>query len=242
MSTLHYNFAPGRVLARKYEVLSRASARTSGELYMLSERATGIERTAKFFSPAVDPQNRFANYCARKLHKLRHCDILIHYRTQETISVGGRDVTYLVSDVVQGEPLADFLARQPGGRMAAFEGLHLLHAIATGVDKMHHAGEAHGDLTLDNLIGRRKGIGFQVKIIDLSPPIGGHCAHAASMRDDVYDMIRIFHDSIGGPRLYARQPDVVKHICYGMRRQNIAENFRNAGELKRHLETMTWKK
>ncbi|MEN9834901.1 MAG: hypothetical protein RL011_1094, partial [Pseudomonadota bacterium] len=90
-----FNFARGQVLARKYEVVNRVSARASGELYLLSEQATGIERTAKFFSPELDPKNRIAGACAMKMHRLRHCDIQFQYRTQETISVDGRDVTFL---------------------------------------------------------------------------------------------------------------------------------------------------
>lgn len=233
----HYNFAPGLVLARKYEVLARVRSRRSGELYALSERATGIERTARFFTPEVDPNNRHANSCARKLHRLRHCDILVQYRTQETISVAGRDVTFLVADSIPGQALEDLLARQPGGRLSWFEGLHLLHALALGVEKVHRAGEAHGELQLDNVVVRRRGLGFQVKLLDLEP---GQRPVEEAIGDDVYDMVRLFHEAIGGAKTYARHPGDVRSICCGLRRAAILERFRDAGVLRHHLETLAW--
>lgn len=240
---VRYDFSPGHVLARKYEVLSRVGAGRSGELYMLSEQATGIERTAKFFYPHVDPAGRIATTYAQKLHRLRHCDILLPYRTQETISVGGRDVTFLVSDFVRGEPLAEFLKRQPSGRLPTFEALHLLHALASGVEKLHAAGEHHGELGADSLLVQRKGLGFQVKLIDLSPEAVTRARKAkrtASLQDDVYELLGLFLAALGGPRFYARQPQPIKTLCLGLKRQALRERYRDAGELRRTLETMHW--
>jgi hypothetical protein len=174
-----------------------------------------------------------ATFYARKLHKLRHCDILMQYRTQETITVDGQAVTFLVSDTFKGEPLASFLARQPGGRLPVFEGAHLLHALAAGVEKMHALGEHHGALSLDNVIVSRRGLGFRVKVIDLLH--GGGRKH-----DDVYDLIRLFHEATGGARHYAKHPPAVRAICLGLRRPLIEARFRDAGALKAHLETMEW--
>jgi len=233
-----YDFQPGRVLARKYEVVSQVLRRPEGELYTLHERATGIERTAKFFYPHADPDGRIAKFCACKLHRLRHCDILTQYLTQETVQVDGQAVTFLVSDAARGESLAGFLARQPGGRLSMFAGLHLLHAIAAGVELVHKANEYTGELTPENLVVRRLGLGFEVKLLDLGLPLG---ARLDTIRGDVFAMIRIFHEAIGGARLYARQPQAVKAICLGMRRSSVREKFRDAGALRHHLETMAWR-
>jgi serine/threonine protein kinase len=234
---MHFDFAPGRILARKYQVLSRLGARPTGELYRLSERATDIERTARFFAPHLDPENRLANRCAQKLHKLRHCDILMHYRTQETIKVQGRPVTFLVSDQVRGVPLSRFLANQPGGRLAWFQAMHLLHALATGLEKVHNAGEYHGELGIDNIAVRRHGLGFKVKLLDLSPLTG---APRHAVQNDVYDLLRVFHEAIGGARFYSDLPDEVREMCCGLRRPATFAKYHHAGELKRHLETMSW--
>lgn len=233
----HYDFSPGRVLARKYEVLSRVGNAASGELYMLSERATGIERTAKFFSPHLGPADRVATRYALKLHKLRHCEVLLPYRTQETISLRGQDVTFLVSDFVRGEQLEAFIARQPGHKLAPFEALHLLHSLAVGVEKVHAAGEHHGELHPENILVQRRGLGFHVKLIDLSAE---RQALMRSMQDDVHDLLRIFYDAIGGARTYQGVASSIKGLCLGMKGPKIRERYRDAGDLRRQLEALEW--
>jgi hypothetical protein len=41
--TTSYDFSPGHMLARKYQVLSRVATGTRSELYTLSECGTGID-------------------------------------------------------------------------------------------------------------------------------------------------------------------------------------------------------
>ncbi len=232
-----FDFEPGRVLLRKYEVLSRLGSGWEGEVYMLRELATGIERAGKFFFPHRNPGNRTARAYARKLHKLRHCPIVIQYRTQETLLVRRMPVTFLVSDYVEGELLTDWLARQPGRRVEPFMGLHLLHALARGVECIHEAREYHGDLHSDNVIVRQIGLGFEIKLIDL---FHAGPATAEAMRQDVLDLVRLFYDALGGRRHYARQPRQVKEIVCGLKRSLILRRFRTARRLREHLETLHW--
>ena len=133
-----FDFAPGRILAKKYEVISRLGAGWEGEVYLVRETATDIERAAKFFFPQRNPKNRNLLFYAKKLHKLRQCTILIHYLTQETILFKGQPISFLVSDYVEGELLSDFLKRQPGQRLSPFQAVHLLHALAMGIEEIHH--------------------------------------------------------------------------------------------------------
>jgi len=232
-----FNFSPGRVLARKYEVVGRLRAGTLGEFYRLSEHATGIERTGKFFYPHLDPTGRLSASYAKKLYRLRRVDALMQYHTQERISVAGRPVTFLVSDPFGGEPLRDFLAQQPKGRLAVFEGLHLLHALATGVGRMHGALECHGNLEIDNVLVHRHGLGFKVKLIDPAP---GQGATGEAQRHDVHALLKIFHQAIGGAPAYTRAPQAVKDLCYGLRRAPIHAAYRDGNALRERLETMSW--
>ena len=55
-----------------------------------------------------------------------------------------------------------------------------------------------------------------------------------------YELIRIFYDSIGGPRFYSKYPRQVKDICGGLRRKTISKKFRTAGHLRSYLEDMSW--
>lgn len=232
-----FDFRPGRILAGKYEVVSRLGAGWEGEVYMLREMPTGIERAAKFFFPHRNERGRTANFYAKKLHKLRHCPILVQYHTQETILFRRIPITFLVSEFVDGELLSRFLARQPGKRLSPFEGLHLLHLLAAGVERIHHLHDYHGDLHDDNVIIRRHGISFEVKLVDMfhrGPP------KVENIRDDVCDLIRIFYDAIGGPRHYPRHPPEIKAICCGLKRSLILKKFRTAGQLREYLETIEW--
>jgi len=204
---------------------------------MLRELATGIERAGKFFFPHRNPGNRTARAYARKLHKLRHCPIVIQYRTQETLIYRRTPITFLVSDYVEGELLSDWLARQPGRRVDPFMGLHLLYALARGVECIHEAHEYHGDLHSDNVIVRQVGLGFEIQLIDLF-----HCGPvtAESMRQDVVDLVRLLYEAVGGRRHYARQPRQVKEIVCGLKRSLILRRFRTARRLREHLERIDW--
>lgn len=232
-----FDFAPGTVLARKYEVVSRLGAGWEGEVYKLREQGTGIERAGKLFFPHRNIRDRAVRFYAQKLHKLRHCPILIQYHTQEKIRFHGTEVTLLVSEFVEGELLYKFVRRQPGKRLDYFQGLHLLYALALGVEKIHQAREYHGDLHDENVIVRRRGIGFDVKLVDF---YHWGAPRPESLHDDVLFLVRLFYDSIGGARHYAAHPEAVKGICLGLKRSLIVKKFRTAGALRQHLETMRW--
>lgn len=232
-----FNLAPGRSLARKYEVVARLGTGWEGEVYKIRERSTGIERAAKFFFPQRNPKNRVLTWYAKKLHKLRHCPIVIQYQTQETITFRRQPVTFLVSEYVEGELLSAFLARQPGQRLSVFQALHLLYALAAGIESIHQLREYHGDLHSDNVIVRRYGLGFNIKLVDM---FRWEMPNRENIQDDVVDMVKIFHEAVGGAPRYARLPREAKAICCGLKRSLILKKFRTAGHLRRYLETMQW--
>jgi len=232
-----FNLIPGRVLARKYEVIKTLGTGWEGEVYLVHELATGIERAVKLFFPQRNPRDRAAKFYARKLHKLRYCPMVIQYYTQETITFRGFPITLLVSEFVEGELLSDFLSRQPGKRLGAFPAIHLLHSLASGIECIHRMKEYHGDLHTDNIIVQRYGLGFDLKLMDF---FHWGAPSSENIRDDVIDLVKIFHEAIGGRRHYSRQPPIVKAICRGLRRSLILENFRTAGQLREYLETMDW--
>jgi serine/threonine protein kinase len=232
-----FDLQPGRVLARKYEVLSKLGAGWEGEVYRIKERNTGIERAAKLFFPHRNVRDRTARAYARKLHALRDCPIVIHYHTEETVVIRRTPITVLVSEYVEGELLSEFLRRQPGGRLHPFPALHLLHALATGIADMHRQREYHGDLHSDNVIVIGVGLEFQLKILDL---IQWEAPKREVLQDDICDVIRIFYDALGGRGFYARQPKPVKDIVRGNRRSLILRRFPTANHLRLHLERLRW--
>jgi tRNA A-37 threonylcarbamoyl transferase component Bud32 len=232
-----FDFPPGRSLAKKYEVVSKLGSGWEGEVYLLRENATGIERAAKFFFPHRNVRNKSINFYARKLHKLRDCPALIQYHTLETIHHSGHDISFLISEYVEGEILQSFIAEQPGGRLDVFQGLHLLHSLTVAIEGVHRQHDYHGDLHPGNVIIRRQGLGFTVKLLDFF-----HWGSPApeNLRDDICDVIRIFYDAIGGQARYAKQPPVVKGIVLGLKRSLILKRFRTITHLREHLETLEW--
>lgn len=232
-----FHFHPGRVFAQKYEIVSHLGTGWEGEVFKVRELGTGIERAAKFYFPQRNPRDRTSSFYAKKLHKLRHCPILIQYHSRESIQYRRTQITFLLSDFVEVELLTDFVKRQPGKRLTPFEALHLLHSLASGLECIHNLGEYHGDIHDENIMVSRRGLGFQVKLLDMfyrGPP------SAACIQDDVCDLIGILYGLLGGRKYYARQPPEIKRICRGRKRTLILAMFRNAGQLRRHLEAMTW--
>ena len=232
-----FEFQPGAVVAGKYRILERLGAGWEGEVYLIREKATGIERTAKFFYPQRNQGDRALKFYARKLHKLRQCQIVIHYHTQERTTFNDMPVSFLVSEYVQGELLSEFLQRQPGNRLTPFQAVHLLHALAKGIGCIHQKGEYHGDLHPDNIIVERYGLTFELKLLDM---FHWGKPSASNIRNDVVDLIRIFYDTLGGQKTYAKQREEIKFICCGLKRSLITKKFRTAEQLRTHLELMNW--
>ena len=233
----NFDFKPGRILARKYEIIQPLGAGWEGEVFLVRECSTDIERAVKLFYPHRNLRDRTANFYARKLHKLRHCSIVIHYLTSETITYHGFPITLLVSEFVEGELLSSFLNRQPGKRLTPFQCIHLLHALAAGMEYIHHRKEYHGDLHTDNIIVQRYGLGFDLKLLDF---YHWGAPRPENIHDDVVNLIRILYDAAGGRNHYKNQPEVIKKICCGLKRSLILKRFRTAGQLREHLETLTW--
>jgi serine/threonine protein kinase len=233
----HIRLPPGTMLTDHYQILERLGMGWEGEVYLVRELATGIERTAKLFLPQRNVHNRTLKFYARKLHKLRQCPIVIQYHSHDRFIWHGVPVAFMVSEFIDGELLNSYVRRQRGRRLPPFQAVHLLHALATGIECVHSMGEYHGDLHEENVIVQHSGLGFDLKLIDLyhwGP------ANAANIRHDVFMLIRLFYDVLGGQRYYAGQPPAIKAICCGLKHSLIARKFRTAGQLRDYLETMEW--
>jgi tRNA A-37 threonylcarbamoyl transferase component Bud32 len=230
-----YDLQPGRRLGSHYEVAGFLGQGWEGEVYKVVETATGIERAVKIYFPERNPRGRTLLRYARKLNKLKDVPIIIQYHHRDTARIHGRKVEFMVSDYVDGELLSAFLAHQRGKRLQPFEALHVLHALASGVAPIHRMGEYHGDIHSDNVMVRRKGIGFEVKLIDffdLGRPT------RERIRDDVVDMAAILHEMIGGQRHYARTSRAIKAIVCGQKRSLIHARYPTADALVSILDTL----
>lgn len=225
------------MLAGKYEIRRKLGGGWEGEVYQVVENRTGLLRAAKLFKPQHNHRDRSVKFYAQKLERLRDCPIVIQYHSSETIRFRGQTVTCLISDYAGGEPLSDFIARQPGKRLGAFEALHLIHSLAQGVEEIHLRREYHGDLHDENVLVHRRGLFFDLKVLDFYQWGRPTAAH---LRDDVADMVRLLYDAIGGQRHYAKQPPALKAVCKGLRRDLIGREFPTASHLRDYLESFAW--
>jgi tRNA A-37 threonylcarbamoyl transferase component Bud32 len=232
-----FDFPPGRSIAGKYQVEELLGSGYEGEVYRIFEKSTGIRRAAKFYYPHRDPTGKAAIAYARKLDALRHCPILLQYHHQEVATVRRKKVIVVISELVEGQKLSEFLRRQGRHGLSTFEALHVLYVLARGIAPIHARGEYHGDIHDDNIMIRRQGIGFEVKLLDffdLGRP------SRAKIQKDVLNLVEVFHTIVGGRVAYGRQPRVVKDIIRGLKDSLILQRFSSAGDIQRHLETLQW--
>jgi len=232
-----FDFPPGRSIAGRYQIERPLGSGWEGEVYAIVERNTGIRRAAKFYYPHRDPMGKAAISYARKLDALRHCPILMQYHHQEIAYVKRKKVMVVISELVEGQKLSEFLSAQPGHRLSTFEALNVLYVLAKGISPIHARGEYHGDIHDDNIMIRRQGIGFEVKLLDffdLGRPT------RSKIHKDVLNLVEVFHTIVGGRDRYADQPRVVKEIIRGLKDSLILERFQSAQDIQHHLESLTW--
>lgn len=230
-----FDFRPGRIIAGKYEVVSLLGHGWEAEVYKLREISTGIIRAGKFFFPQRNLKNKTLNLYAKKLHKLRECSLLIQYHTQETIRFQSETISFLVSEYVEGQSLKEFIGDQKGKRLSDYQALHLLHALAKGMEPIHLKRQYHGDLHPGNIIVRSYGLKFDLKAYDF---FNWNASSSELIFQDVIDMIHIFHGAIGGKDRYPKCSQAVKDICCGLKKSLIGKKFKSAGKLRVYLENL----
>lgn len=232
-----YNFEYGRSLGGRYTVIERLGAGWEGEVYKVQEMHTGISRAAKLFYPHRNPKLTVSTRYAKKLNKLANCPIVMNYHTQEVLNIKGHKVACLVSEFIEGEILSNFVKRHRGGRVGYFQGLHLFYALVLGVESIHLNGEYHGDLHLDNIIIKRAGLGFDLKVIDMH-----HWGDSKkdNRDEDIIKMIHLFYECLGGAKTYKGHPQAIKDIIKGLKRGLILQEFKTVSHLRVHLETLNW--
>lgn len=230
-----FALAVSSILAEKYEVVSLLGRGWEGEVYKIKELGTDVERAAKIFFPQRNVRNKSAIAYAQKLHRLRQCPVMISYHSCENIEHKGEKLTLFVSEYVEGELLTKHLSRYRGGRIPLFQGLHLLHALTKGVEKMHQMGEYHGDLHSDNIIVQSLGLSYDLKLLDL---FNWGKSSRSNQQHDICCIIRIFYDALGGRKYYAKHPQWVRDICCGLKKSLIARKFKSASGLLGHVESI----
>ena len=233
----HFDLEPGMTLGRNYFVAGFLGSGWEGEVYKVEERRTGIMRAAKIFFEGRRLRERQMQRYVQKLYRLRNCPIVTQYHHRDIARVGREQVEILVSDFVEGEMLAEFLKRQPGKRLNGFEALHLFHALVMGIEQIHFLREYHGDIHPKNVMIRRKGLAFEVHLLDF---FDFGRATAEEIQRDVFDLIGILHGLIGGAERYSRAAPNLRRLIMGRKHTLIRRKYKTAGQLRLALENLEW--
>ncbi len=232
-----FSLRRGRRIGNHYTVVNKLGAGWEGEVYRVVEDHTDVERAAKLFYPKRNPRSKAALHYARKLDRLRHCAVMIQYHFWEQITIRDWTVDAVISEMVEGVRLSQFLKLQPGSRMRPFEALHLMHSLARAMESVHAFGEYHGDLHSDNVLISREGLGFKIRtidVLDLGRP------SRKKIQQDVIDMVHLLHEVLGGRRFYSDHPPAIKKIIKGLKATLIRQQFRTAGDFRIALEHLSW--
>lgn len=232
-----FNIQPGRTLGPNYHIIEYLGGGWEGEVYKVEERRTKIVRAAKLFYHREGMREAPLLRYAKKLHKLRTCPIIIQYHHRGIARVGKEQIEFLVSDLADGVMLSSYLETQRKRRLPTFEALHLLYALAVGIEPIHYLGEYHGDIHSDNIIVNRRGLGFDVRLLDFFN-LGRSTRE--KIQHDVYDMITLLFEMIGGVDGYRKARPEIKQMIMGRKHSLIRKQFRTAGDLRLALENMTW--
>jgi serine/threonine protein kinase len=236
-STSHFNLRPGLTLGRNYYIIEFLGSGWEGEVYKVEERRTGILRAAKIFYDRRRLNPAQLRRYTRKLYKLRGCQIITQYHHRDIARVGGRQVEILVSDFTEGVLLSTYLNHQPRKRLVPFEALHLIRSLALGVEAIHLLGEYHGDIHTDNIMVSKRGLGFEVHLIDfldLGP------STRKKIQIDVFDLIGVLHELIGGALGYRRCGKEIRTLVMGRKHSLISRRFKTAGQLRLAIEKLEW--
>ncbi len=232
-----FNLPKGKILANRFIVLELLGSGYEGEVYKVQELHTNIERAVKLFFPHRNSQFKISSRYAKKLDKLKESSIVMDFLSHDIIRLKGHKVACLTSELIVGESLANFAKKQKGKKLAVFPAIHLLYSIVLGVESIHLEGEYHGDLHTDNIIIRKFGLEFDLKIIDLH-----HWGDSKkdNREEDIIKIVRIFYDILGGAKNYHKLSPSLKYIICGLKRSIILQRFKTISSLRAHLEWMDW--
>lgn len=229
----------GDILADKYLIEKQLGKGTEGEVFLAKERYTQRLLALKLFYAKNNLRLKKSIIHAKKLQILKDCPIVVDFHSFESFSIEGEKVAGILSEYIEGVSLWDFLQRQRGKRIHPYVALHLFYALVKGVEEIHANGQYHGDLHTENIIIKKVGLHFDVKLFDLHHWGDGK---KSNQDEDIMNLIRVLHEILGGRAFYAKQAPGIKDVICGLKRSLILKKFKTMTQLRLFLEKMDWSK
>ena len=232
-----FGLPQGLLLGGKYEIDALLGSGWEGEVYRVVERRSGAVRAVKLFYPKRNLKDRTSTFYARKLERLSGCGLVVKYHHTESVTVARQRVVALVSECAEGVILERFVHAARGKILPDQEALMILHRIAEGLVQIHARGDYHGDIHGRNVLVRRVGAFFDLRLFDF---FDYGAPTAARRREDIVDCVRLFYEMLGGRAKYSGLRPEFKRIICGLRHSLIHSRFPTAARLLHHIETFTW--
>ena len=163
----------GQVVADRYHVLKQLGEGGMGQVYLAEHVKMGRRSAIKVMNPSMvhdpDAVARF-NREAANASRITHPNVCAIYDFGETPD----GLIYLAMEFIEGEPLADLLAREPALPLARATGIFL--QVADALQAAHDLGIVHRDLKPENIMLSRGRDGADVvKVVDfgIAKAVGG---------------------------------------------------------------------
>ena len=145
------DISPGTRLG-PYEIVAHLGAGGMGTVYRARDTRLSRDVALKLLPEWASSDSRMRERLSREAHAI---SALSHPNICRLFDVGSTDgVDYLVMELLDGESLADRLARGP---LSSGEALRIAGEIALALDAAHRAGIAHRDLKPANVMLTRNG-------------------------------------------------------------------------------------
>ncbi|MEV4007441.1 hypothetical protein AB0K37_35085, partial [Actinomadura sp. NPDC049753] len=158
----------GLRLTERYRLVERLDDGGTMEVWRAWDELLGRPVAVKAPAPAgAGPQRRFRQGVNRAA-ALSHAALETVFDSDQTRDASGRLVSFVVTEFLAGETLADRLRRGP---LAESETAAVCGRIAGALEAAHTAGVTHGGLTPDRVVLAYGDAGVDVKVVDTG--IGG---------------------------------------------------------------------
>src|SRR5262245_32930557 len=206
-------FAPGRIFADRYRVVSLLGRGATGEVYRADDLKLGQRVALKLLAPTSGQHRRFLE---RFIAEVRLARDIAHPNVCRVYDIGEAEGWhYLSMEYIDGETLSSLLRRI--GSLPAEKALDVARQLGAGLAAAHDRGVLHRDLKPGNIMLDGRGqvrivdLGFATPIADPKSDVAGTPAYMApeqlrgdyaSERSDLFALGAVLYELFTGQRLF----------------------------------------